>query len=340
MCQCRVPCSEKGWEEHVRGIRHRRNLVNMRHFEGRGQHVVSIFEAREQYKNERGTSRNTRSVAVAGKEERLNHLYRQLRRWLTLFSGQGPAYQTALQRFSLDRLAAVEDDVRRIFHSADEVLRPSETLTPAHMAIIADNLHAFSAPTLSINIPYSTSGPEACAMSAAVHLLMGSLSKAANIVKLSLTITLPDHARLFQQGAVGTREIVTHWDHILKALGDSLGVPLSLQEVSLITPPGILSSDAPVKLVETMHRTRQQHRQLLLMALHPRVGAQSPLADLPLGVFQHILDMVMPRKPCRLTLGLPPCLPGQGPGVDHEGPAGAFPQLPPDLEYLQAMMAG
>lgn len=87
-------------------------------------------------------------------------------------------------------------------------------------------------------------------------------------------------------------------------------VNCGLLRLVLAAYPGQLPPDELAALQTVLATARPRLRLAVLSATHARLGAGSPLAQLPHEVLAGLVDRAVPRQACSLELGLPQGLAG------------------------------
>ncbi|EFJ41725.1 hypothetical protein VOLCADRAFT_119613 [Volvox carteri f. nagariensis] len=174
---------------------------------------------------------------------------------------------------------------------------------------------------LLLEVPFKPYGREAAAYATAMCVLLAALRRAGReggggscLESFGVRFSRGEFLQVLAQGGAARMGPLESLWQLAPALVQLVQVcPGWPGELRLCCPPGLLDAGQ----VEGLQRAavdpllRNQRRLAVLMGTHSRLGACSPLRTLPSEVLELVLDKALPRRPCRLVLGVNRWLPGQ-----------------------------
>lgn len=175
--------------------------------------------------------------------------------------------------------------------------------TPAQLAYLAykvplpQHIH-----TIRINLPFKTHGPESMAMAAALRLLADHLRRDIHLQELTINVNTQEYVSALLQGGTGFKRIKELWGNILVALRAVFESNSSLRTFHIHSPPDILPADELASLQTAMAVLPNRLRMAVLMGQHQRLGSHSHISRLPVQLMEAVLELAVPKEPCRLQL--------------------------------------
>ncbi|GIL51497.1 hypothetical protein Vafri_7470 [Volvox africanus] len=169
---------------------------------------------------------------------------------------------------------------------------------------------------LYLEVPFKPYGREAAAYATAMGVLLAALRRAEGscLEAFGLRFSREEYLEVLAQGGSarlgsleGLWQLVPALVHLIEAR------PGLLAEMRLSCPPGLLDPEQVECLQRATvdRRIGDQRRLAVLMGTHSRIGSGSLLRNLPREVLELVLDAALPRRPCRLVLGISKWLPAQ-----------------------------
>ncbi|GLI69773.1 hypothetical protein VaNZ11_014456 [Volvox africanus] len=169
---------------------------------------------------------------------------------------------------------------------------------------------------LYLEVPFKPYGREAAAYATAMGVLLAALRRAEGscLEAFGLRFSREEYLEVLAQGGParlgsleGLWQLVPALVHLIEAR------PGLLSEMRLSCPPGLLDPQQVecLQRASVDRRIGDQRRLAVLMGTHSRLGSSSLLRNLPREVLELVLDAALPRRPCRLVLGISKWLPAQ-----------------------------
>ncbi|CAK0786488.1 hypothetical protein CVIRNUC_009701 [Coccomyxa viridis] len=312
LCDCWVP-GEQGdgiWQQHVHSQRHRRSqsTSNYRKYV-LPEKKAAAEELRIQMAASKTPSLGSAARAAAAvrseHEDRIQSLYADVCKEMLHHSGASGDYHRLVSRLSPDRLAvAMPYTATRVRSNVG----PEGSLTflsasPATIACLAALLPETHATTLVLSVA-SGHALDLAASTAALCLLVGRLRGAPQLRRLQISmLTVMEESGY---GMPGQEHIVERHSQlekrVLRALRDAMQYTTSLRLLSLKASYASMLALDWADLQAAAAQAPARARLALLMGLHSRCHAASPLVHLPHVLLSGILDMVLPATPCRVFL--------------------------------------
>eukprot|EP00803_Ostreobium_quekettii_P009988 evm.model.scf_2676.1 EVM.evm.TU.scf_2676.1 scf_2676:4995-6170(+) len=336
VCDCLVSGS---LQQHLDGIRHRRNGLSLKFFGERHHLVESIFESgwpRKESIFEPGRDREESIVesgwapemegargGPARRDAKLGcrgfdagHVKGVALRELVHHAGAGAyAYAKAAEQFT-------EAGLRRDWARMEAELSGTGAawlkggigpITPGQLAALACLIRCRGGGDLTVIVALQADDHLAASTAAALCLFFDALASNVLLRKLTLRLAPWRGARF---GSQARDRLRSRWRVIMRHLGQALAVNVLLQEIRLEVPAFLVGQDDLGLLRRGAEAAPVSRRLAVLMGTHARAGRDSPLRALPRDVVDRILELAVPRRPCAVEMAVT-----QLPGMEaHAGP--------------------
>eukprot|EP00891_Asterochloris_glomerata_P003182 jgi/Astpho2/3182/Aster-x1129 len=326
-CNCWVPPQPAdNWQQHVKGIRHRRQLVSMRLTGQLGNMTVSLFEALPGWPrgqpSEQAPAADRAAGNSAGLSQRVQHMRATALKELIHHAAVSGAYQRLSERFSEERLSGAWVFICGYLAQHLQGGRLSiSTASPAHIVSLAhlEALHSIKDWTVQVYLRLGQEGP---AMAAAVCVLLEALRSHPHLQRLSLGLSLvsgqlhapepapaaPDVEAAQQPSPPNAAllptapEVHALLTKILKAVKRFLATNTSVRQLNVCCQGGNLLPEWQCDIAVAAAEAPKAQRLAFLLACGQKSKRQTPLAILPNQVARTILEMAIPhQQPCTIT---------------------------------------
>lgn len=187
------------------------------------------------------------------------------------------------------------------------------TLTPGQLVALSSLIQNRTEPGLTINVDLPGDDHRAASMTAALCVFFDALGYNIHLRELTLQVG-PSLLATSRPQAV--KRLQVRWRLVLKRALAAFSVNVVLREFRLEVPAPLAHEGDAQTLEATMTATPRRQRLAVLMGTHKRVGADSPFRWIPHNVLQSIVEMAIPKTPCKLDFSTVP-VPGM---MQYAGP--------------------
>lgn len=221
---------------------------------------------------------------------------------LSLF-GTGPTYGAASQQLSegLLRLAASQGlplAAAAPWHDSSGLM---ELRSAAAVAVAAAKARLWGFTARAADIRVCLEGQPWAAVAASLAglcLLLGALATSPHLHSLALHLLRPG---LHAVSGYQEDQLVRAWGgHVMRSVVGFLEINPGVRHITFHLPSPLSSAtkDALPSIRAAAQQSPVACRQLVLLALHPRVGRCSALQVLPLPLVHEVLQLAAPLEPC------------------------------------------